>query len=106
VRVPPEANVSTDELRNRYGRDHGRDTPLRGLTGRHARLAVNSGTANCRFLFDTLAGPAAVADPVLDPGYVSAAVRNGVVAQGPCRVGTGDPNGLHGRRSCSVTSAR
>jgi hypothetical protein len=79
----PEGNVSIDELRNRYGRDHGRDTPLRGLTGRHARLAVNSGTANCRFLLDTLAGPAAVADPVLDPGYVSAAVRNGVVAQGP-----------------------
>jgi hypothetical protein len=47
--------IGIDELRNRYGRDHGRDTPLRGLTDRHARLAVHSGTAYCRFLIDTLA---------------------------------------------------
>ncbi|MDP5184828.1 abortive infection family protein [Blastococcus sp. BMG 814] len=51
--------IGIDELRNRYGRDHGRDTPLRGLTERHARLAVHSGTAYCRFLLDTLADPAA-----------------------------------------------
>lgn len=47
--------VGIVELRNRYGRDHGRDAPLRGLTERHARLAVHSGTAYCRFLLDTLA---------------------------------------------------
>lgn len=50
--------VGIDELRNRYGRDHAHDTPLRGLTERHARLAVHSGTAYCRFLLDTLADPA------------------------------------------------
>ncbi len=49
--------IGIDELRNRYGRDHGRDTPLRGLTTRHARLAVHAGTAYCRFLLDTLTDP-------------------------------------------------
>lgn len=51
--------IGIDELRNRYGRDHGRETPLRGLSERHARLAVHSGVAYCRFLLDTLADPAA-----------------------------------------------
>ncbi|WP_138733594.1 abortive infection family protein [Modestobacter excelsi] len=59
--------IGIDELRNRYGRDHGRDTPLRGLTERHARLAVHSGTAYCRFLLDTLADPAAPWRPAADP---------------------------------------
>lgn len=58
--------IGIDELRNRYGRDHGRHTPLRGLTERHARLAVHSGTAYCRFLLDTLADPAAPWRPVAD----------------------------------------
>lgn len=47
--------IGIDELRNRYGRDHGRDATVRGLTARHARLAVHGGTAYCRFLLDTLA---------------------------------------------------
>jgi hypothetical protein len=51
--------IGIDELRNRYGRDHGRDAPLRGLGERHARLAVHSGTAYCRFLLDTLVDSAA-----------------------------------------------
>jgi hypothetical protein len=54
-----EVAVGVEELRNRNGRDHGRDTPLRGLTKRHARLAVHSGTAYCRFLLDTLGDPVA-----------------------------------------------
>lgn len=53
--------IGIGELRNRYGRDHGRESPLRGLTGRHARLAVHSGTAYCRFLLDTLTDPAPLA---------------------------------------------
>lgn len=51
--------IGIGELRNRYGRDHGRDVPLRGLSARHARLAVHSGTAYCRFLLDTLTDAAA-----------------------------------------------
>lgn len=51
--------VGIDELRNRYGRDHGRAEALRGITERHARLAVHSGTAYCRFLLDTLIDPRA-----------------------------------------------
>jgi hypothetical protein len=51
--------VGIDELRNRYGRDHGREQPLRGLGPRHAHFAVHSATAYCRFLLDTLADPRA-----------------------------------------------
>ena len=43
----------------RHGRDHGRDTPAARPTERHARLAVHSGTAYCRFILDTLIYPAA-----------------------------------------------
>jgi hypothetical protein len=51
--------VGIDELRNRYGRDHGRAEALRGLSARHAHLAVHSATAYCRFLLDTLTDPTA-----------------------------------------------
>lgn len=51
--------IGIDELRNRYGRDHGRDAPLKGIGVRHARLAVHAGTAYCRFLLDTLTDPKA-----------------------------------------------
>lgn len=51
--------IGIDELRNRYGRDHGRDAPLKGIGLRHARLAVHAGTAYCRFLLDTLTDPKA-----------------------------------------------
>lgn len=49
--------IGIDELRNRYGRDRGRDAPLKGIGLRHARLAVHAGTAYCRFLLDTLTDP-------------------------------------------------
>jgi hypothetical protein len=51
--------IGIDELRNRYGRDHGRASSMAGLSARHAYLAVHSGTAYCRFLLDTLTDPAA-----------------------------------------------
>jgi len=41
------------ELRNLYGSGHGRSGPLRGLTPRHARLAVSSAGALCTFLLET-----------------------------------------------------
>lgn len=41
------------ELRNLYGSGHGRSGSLRGLTPRHARLAVSSAGALCTFLLET-----------------------------------------------------
>jgi len=41
------------ELRNLYGTGHGRDGRFRGLSPRHARLAVACSTALATFLFET-----------------------------------------------------
>ena len=41
------------ELRNLYGTGHGRDSRSRGLSPRHARLAVACSTALATFLFET-----------------------------------------------------
>jgi hypothetical protein len=41
------------ELRNLYGSGHGRSGGLKGLTPRHARLAVSSAGALCSFLLET-----------------------------------------------------
>lgn len=41
------------ELRNLYGSGHGRSGSLRGLTARHARLAVTSAGGLCKFLLET-----------------------------------------------------
>jgi hypothetical protein len=44
---------SLAELRNLYGTGHGKDGKTRGLSTRHARLAVGAGTTLAVFLFDT-----------------------------------------------------
>lgn len=41
------------ELRNLYGSGHGRSGRVRGLTPRHARLAVGAASTLVQFLFDT-----------------------------------------------------
>ena len=41
------------ELRNLYGTGHGRDGKMRGLTPRHARLAVGSASTLVTFLYET-----------------------------------------------------
>lgn len=41
------------ELRNLYGTGHGKDGRFRGLSSRHARLAVSCSTALATFLFET-----------------------------------------------------
>ena len=41
------------ELRNLYGTGHGKDGTNRGLSPRHARLAVASASALCTFLLET-----------------------------------------------------
>ena len=41
------------ELRNLYGTGHGRDGRVRGLTSRHARLAVGAAATLAVFLFET-----------------------------------------------------
>lgn len=41
------------ELRNLYGTGHGRSGRVRGLSGRHAKLAVGAATALATFLFET-----------------------------------------------------
>lgn len=41
------------ELRNLYGKGHGKTGKAVGLTARHARLAVGASTTLVRFLFDT-----------------------------------------------------
>lgn len=46
--------VGVAELRNQYGPDHGRTTPIVGLRPRHAHLAVGAATTYCRMLLETL----------------------------------------------------
>ncbi len=46
--------ISTAELRNEYGTDHGRSRPTSGLGPRHAHLAVGAATTYCRMLLETL----------------------------------------------------
>jgi hypothetical protein len=41
------------ELRNLYGTGHGKDNKYRGLSGRHARLAVSCATALAAFFLET-----------------------------------------------------
>ena len=41
------------ELRNLYGTGHGKDGSSKGLSPRHARLAVGTASALCTFLFET-----------------------------------------------------
>ena len=41
------------ELRNSYGSGHGKKASYKGLTSRHARLAINSSITAVRFLWDT-----------------------------------------------------
>lgn len=45
--------VGIAELRNFYGSGHGRGQAIQGITSRHARLVVSSGTALCSFLLET-----------------------------------------------------
>jgi Abortive infection C-terminus len=45
--------VGIAELRNLYGSGHGKGQKSQGLTSRHARLVVGSGTTLCTFLLDT-----------------------------------------------------
>ncbi len=47
--------IGVAELRNQYGPDHGRTTPVVGLRPRHAHLAVGAATTYCRMLLETLA---------------------------------------------------
>lgn len=41
------------EIRNLYGTGHGRHGKSKGISKRHARLAVGAATTYCRFLWDT-----------------------------------------------------
>jgi WD40 repeat protein len=45
--------VGIAELRNFYGSGHGKGQMIQGITSRHARLVVSSGTALCSFLLET-----------------------------------------------------
>jgi WD40 repeat protein len=45
--------VGIAELRNLYGSGHGKGEKLQGITSRHARLVVGSGTALVTFLLET-----------------------------------------------------
>jgi WD40 repeat protein len=45
--------VDIAELRNLYGSGHGKGEKLQGITSRHARLVIGSGTALCAFLLET-----------------------------------------------------
>jgi hypothetical protein len=45
--------IGVAELRNLYGSGHGKGQKLQGLTPRHARLVVGSGTTLCVFLLET-----------------------------------------------------
>lgn len=49
------ANIAhqMDELRGLYGSGHGRASSAKGLTSRHARLAVGAAGTLCLFLFET-----------------------------------------------------
>ena len=66
--------IGIDELRNRYGRDHGRDTPLRGLTERHARLADEAGKRAS--IWSGLAELFPVAEPACRVAWYSMSVEN------------------------------
>ena len=44
---------SMAELRNAYGSGHGKDAKFKGLTPRHARLAVGTGVTAVHFLWET-----------------------------------------------------
>jgi hypothetical protein len=48
-----EITRSMAELRNSYGTGHGKDGKWRGLSPRHARLAVGAAVTLTNFLFDT-----------------------------------------------------
>ena len=45
--------IGIAELRNLYGTGHGKGGNHKGLTVRHARLAVSASAALCMFLFET-----------------------------------------------------
>jgi WD40 repeat protein len=45
--------VGVAELRNLYGSGHGKGKKSQGLTSRHAKLVVGSGTTLCAFLLET-----------------------------------------------------
>jgi hypothetical protein len=45
--------VGIAELRNLYGSGHGKGQKSQGLTARHAKLVVGSGTTLCTFLLET-----------------------------------------------------
>lgn len=47
--------IGVAELRNQYGADHGRTSPVLGLRPRHAHLAVGAAATYCRMLLETLA---------------------------------------------------
>ncbi len=47
--------IGVAELRNQYGPDHGRTSPVLGLRPRHAHLAVGAAATYCRMLLETLA---------------------------------------------------
>lgn len=46
--------IGIAELRNQYGPDHGRTTPVVGLGPRHAHLAVGAASTYCTMLIETL----------------------------------------------------
>jgi WD40 repeat protein len=45
--------ISASELRNIYGTGHGKGKEIQGLTSRHAKLVVATGSALCTFLLET-----------------------------------------------------
>jgi hypothetical protein len=51
--------IGVAELRNEYGPDHGRTSPVVGLGHRQVHLAVGSATVYCRLLLETLEDPKA-----------------------------------------------
>lgn len=51
--------VGVAEVRNAYGSGHGQASAPKGLSERHARLAVNAAVTWCELILDTLADPAA-----------------------------------------------
>jgi len=51
--------IGVAELRNEYGPDHGRSTPIVGLGHRQVHLAVGAASVYCRLLLETLEDPGA-----------------------------------------------
>lgn len=45
--------IGIAELRNLYGSGHGKGQKIQGITSRHAKFVVSSGTALCTFLLET-----------------------------------------------------